>query len=72
MQTFIYTLHCQATAANTFALLEYISQHPSADALLTSPERKEIDDLLRAALPGSLLGCDSDLEIDPRFVNPIA
>ena len=55
MQTLIYALRCQTTSANANALLEYIRWHPAADSLLTLPERKEIDDLIRAALPNGFL-----------------
>ncbi len=58
MRTLIYTFRFQTTKANAFALLDYIRQHPSANALLTFPERQEIDNLLRAALPGSSLRCE--------------
>jgi hypothetical protein len=61
MQTLIYTLSCQTTSANAIALLDYIRWHPTADSLLTMPERKEIDDLIRAALPhDSLRGSGND------------
>jgi hypothetical protein len=71
MRTLIYTFRFQTTKTNAFALLDYIRQHPTANALLTFPERQEIDDLIRAVLPGSSLRCDSALEIDPRLFNRI-
>ena len=52
MQTLIYTLRFQRTRDNAIALIDYLWRHPTADALLTVQERKEVEDLIRAALLG--------------------